>query len=142
MKALTDESDFEINRNRLDWECQRQPVLYSKYSYALAEAKLELDQANAELELIKAELSTTIRSDPADYGLEKVTESALSTVLVLEEEYQEALTKTIEAKHVKEVLFGAVMSLDNKKKSLQGLIELHNSGYFSEPNPKSKRKKK
>ncbi len=127
------ELDISIDEMSLDREWTDQPRMYFRYAVKLADARRELDQANANLDLTKAELDTAIRSDPEKFGLAKVTESALEAVILTQDGYETAKAAVLRMKHDMDVMAAAVGALDHRKKALEKLCELFLANYFSRP---------
>ncbi len=127
------ELSLQIDRHRLDDECVEQPRLYFHYAAELDNARHELDRAKAMLELVDAELDLAIRSDPESFGLTKITESSLRSMIVVQVKHVKAQEKILRAKDNVNILGTAVSALDQKKKSIEGLIQLQLANYFSSP---------
>ncbi len=133
-------SVVHINELELDKECVRLPSDYLKYAYQAAEAKQGASQCKADLDVVESDLRRRIRDTPGKYGIEKVTESALSDTVLLQPDYREALRKMQKVQHRVELASAVVWALEHKKKALVMLVDLHGMGYFS--NPKISRKGK
>jgi hypothetical protein len=127
------ENPLEVKTEVLDQEWVRQPELYYEYAVRLADARLALKQSQQELEVTKAELDTAIRSSPANYGLNKVTEGAIESTILLQDEYQLALKAVHKAQHKVDILSAYCTSLEHKKRALEKLVDLHLSSYFASP---------
>lgn len=133
-KPIIEDSSFlQIDQSALDEEWLRQPSLYYEWASQLSDAKAKLDSAKADLELTRAELDLAIRGKPAEYGLEKVTESVIGSSVLLQQEYKEALSFFNKKKHRVDVINAVVSALDHKKKALENLVWLHGQNYFSAP---------
>lgn len=134
---------LDIDLLNLEVECQHQPKRFKKWSDILADAKRDHSQADADLDLVKAELDLEIRDDPNRYGLGKVTASAMAaaikTRLPTMKRYKRALRRLINAKHRVDVLEGTVKALDDRKKQLGHLVQLHGQQYFAAPLVKDER---
>lgn len=122
-----------IDKYNLDEECANQPDLYRDHAQLLADAKFNLDENEAEFELVKAELDRAIRKTPRKYGITRVSERAIDNAVILQPEYQQAARLVREAKHAVETLKGAVITLEHRKQSLENLTYLQGQGYFAEP---------
>lgn len=130
---LNYEQDVSIDETALDVEWLQQPNLMYKYARHQAQTKKAMDEAKERLDFIKAKLEMNIRANPGDYGLSKVTESAIASTILLQPEYQEASKKYIEAKYENEVAVAAVRAIDQKKTALENLVKLLNVSYFAGP---------
>jgi len=127
------EKDMRIDEKCLDVELLNQPEKVYKYSKLLAEAKQELELAKENLSLVKAEIDLDIRDNPDKYKLQKVTETAITNIILLEEEYKEAQARLNKAMYEVNVLQGAVYAINDRKSSLENLVKLHGQDYFAGP---------
>ena len=126
-------SKFEIDINQLDKEWVRQPSLIESQLHDAADKRMELDQAKNNLAIVEAQLDSEVRADPDGFGMSKITEGAVAKTIVLQDEYQTALTTVHDAKYVYDVSMASVQALDHKKKGLEDLVKLHGQNYFSTP---------
>lgn len=124
---------FELDKHNLDVEWENQPKLYWQSAENLASARAEYERAKTEKELVEAELSKEIRSNPAVFGLEKVTENAIKETMVTTDKYKKAAGDLIERMHTKDLYEAEIYTLDNRKKALENLVQLHLANYFSSP---------
>jgi len=128
-----EQSVVAIDENTLDKECIKLPTDYLKYAHKSANAKRDVDELKAELDVIQAELSKKIRDEPTVYGLEKVTESAISTTVITLPAYKAKLKELQDARHEADLAQAVVWALEHKKRTLTLLVELHGMGYFANP---------
>ena len=127
------ESDIAIDEQALDVEWLRQATLMRKYSLHAAATKMVVDEAKERLDVGKARLEMAIRSDPEAFGLSKVTESAIHSVLILQDEYQGLTQQFIRAKYEYDVAAAVVRAVDQKKAALENLVKLLGVSYFAGP---------
>lgn len=127
---------FDLDKHQLDEEWINQPELYYVHSTNLTEAKRDYELSKSKLELVSAEIKMDIRKNPSNYGLDKVTEDAIKTALVLSNEYKEQDKATIESKYKVDSLQAIVDALDHRKKALENLVHLFGMNYFSTPKAK------
>ena len=130
---LNYEQDVSIDETALDVEWLQQANLMYKYARYQAETKKAMDEAKERLDFIRAKLEMDIRANPENYGLSKVTESAIASTILLQPEYQESSKKYIEAKYENDVAAAAVRAIDQKKTALENLVKLLNVSYFAGP---------
>ena len=128
------EAELHPDPNELDREWVNQPRLRFRYGVRLADARKALSEAKADVELTSVELELTIRSKPAKFGLDKVTEAAIKATVLQQEEYTTAKNAVIGAQHEVDVLDAAVSAIDHRKKALEDLVALFLAGYFAKPN--------
>jgi len=133
MESKEIDLDLQVDPDNLDREWIGQPRMYFRYAEELATARKIWDMAKVELELVKAELSLSIRSDPEKFGLAKTTESSISATVLLQPVYVKAQREVIELKYLMEVLSSAVTSLDHRKSTLQNMVQLRLANYYSKP---------
>jgi len=126
-------ADIEIEKDALDEEWIKQPMLFFRYSEKCSEARREMDLAKEELDLVRADLDRRIREAPGDFGLAKATETAISNAILLHEDYKAASRKLIKARHTWDLLSKAVQAFDQKKAALENLVRLLSLGYFADP---------
>jgi len=126
-------SDVQIDEQNLDRECIRLPTQYLQWAHKSADAKRDADDRKNQLEVIDAELSKEIRADPSSFGLEKVTEASIASIILTNPRYQKAVARLNNAKHQADLTQAVVWALEHKKRTLTLLVELHGMGYFSNP---------
>lgn len=140
---MSDCSDSELDLNQLeleitpdpdqlDREWVDQPKLRMSYGVQLANAKRELAQAKADLEVTESELAQAIRLDPQRYGLDKITEAAVKNVLMLQPAYQACQKRLIRTQHAVDVMFAVISAIEHKKSALEDLVRLRLADYYSE----------
>lgn len=130
---LNYERDVSIDETALDVEWLQQSHLMYKYVKYQADTKKAMDEAKEMLDFIRAKLEMDIRANPENYGLSKVTESAIASSILLQPEYQESSKKYIEAKYENDVAVAAVRAIDQKKTALENLVKLLSVSYFAGP---------
>lgn len=124
-----------IDELKLDEEWVRQPGLYFKYAHRLADARTEMDNASAALDVVFAEVETKIRRKPASYGIdaERVTEAMVKSAVTRHKDYVAAGSRLIDAQHKVRVLEATVNAIEHRRSALTRLVELKQMDYFSEP---------
>jgi len=125
--------DLSIDRYRLDEEWERQPRFYHEFAEKLVDARRSLDETKNQLEVVKADTYQHIARDPEKFGLQKTTEKAIEHAMTMDKRCREAANIVIEAKHVVGIFEAAVSALEQRKKALEKLVELHVSDYYSKP---------
>lgn len=128
-----DTSFIEIDEHQLDKEWVSQPRRMLIYSRKLADAKLALDQAEAELEVVDAELARDIRESPETFDCPKTTDKAIEQTVQLQKPYLRAVRAVNLAKHEVAIYQAAVNALNHRKSALEGLVTLWSQSYFSSP---------
>lgn len=123
----------QIDELNLDKECIRLPSDYLKFATLSADKKRDADEAKNRLEVVEATITKRVRTDPAEYGIEKATEGAIRDAVQLSKEFKAATAELIKAKHDAELAQAVVWALEHKKRTLTLLVDLHGMGYFSNP---------
>jgi hypothetical protein len=129
-----------IDEHALDKECLTLPSLIMQVADLAAKRRQRLDELNTQLEVTEADIDKKIRNSPETYGLEKVTESAIKSVVATNPIVLKRLEEIRDAKYNLDLASGLLTALDAKKKSLTLLVELHGIGYFSNPRVSEKGK--
>lgn len=129
----TYKQDIEINPEALDVEWVKQPSLYMKYSEQLAGLRDRVDRLKEKFDVLDAGLGLKIRQDPARYGLDKLTEGGVQTVIATNEAHLSLSDEMATARYEYEVMQAAVRAMDQKKSALENLVRLHGSSYFAGP---------
>jgi len=127
-----------IDEHALDKECVRLPNDYWRAAHAAAEAKRDVAEAEAELEVISATLGQQIRDTPGKFGLEKVTEPGVKEAVRASKQYRDASRVVIEAKYQQDLAEALVRAFEMKKRALTNLVELHGMGWYGSVRPSAK----
>lgn len=131
---MSDKPDFfQINQDRLNWECVRQPVLYWEYAQKLADAKRDFEQAKTAVDLAQAGADAAVRERPAKYGIVKVTEPAIKAAVAGHRKYTAAIAEMNKLRHRLDIFQAAINTLDQRKRMIESLVSLRLANYFSEP---------
>ncbi len=132
-KVKSIDQELGIDPDALDVEWLNQPRVFMKYSEMVAQAKLEVDMAKEDLDVVKAELDRDIRSNPEAFGIAKIVEAVVTNTIILQVKYAEANTILFQAKYKAEILASAVKAFDQRKKALENLVTLFGQSYFAGP---------
>lgn len=132
---LLDESCLQIDELDLGKECIRQPHLYFQAATRAADARLTADEYKNTLEVVEAELKRKMREKPEKYGLEKITEGAIDERVKVHSKYKDAQKEHLDARHKQNLADALVAALDQKKRSLTLMVNLHATTYFADVKP-------
>jgi len=130
------ESIIDIDKTRLDDECESQPGKVWHYGKMYAKALKLLAEAKAQLKVAEADVDSMIREDPSEFGLEKVTEAGVRRAILRSKEYQEAQDIFNEAEYRVNMVNAANKTLDHRRTSLTMLNSQDERNYFSRPQQK------
>jgi len=133
MNKVKAESVVNIDENNLGRECVKLPTDYIQAAFQSCEAKKDVAEARAELSVIEADLAKEIRSDPAAFGIEKITEAAINAAVITHKDYQQAKGQLLEGEYNADLAQALVWALEHKKRALTLLVDLHGMSYFSTP---------
>jgi predicted nucleotide-binding protein (sugar kinase/HSP70/actin superfamily) len=133
MEGLNYIKDVFIDDSALDVEILEQPSLMMKYCIHAAEKEREFDNVKQIVEVIKAELDLKIREKPETFGITKLTEGAISSVITTDERYSNIYAEYLTAKYESNMANKAVKAIEQKKESLELLVKLHGQSYFAGP---------
>lgn len=133
MEGIQYEEDVRIDPDALDVEWMKQAELMKKYTAHAADMKKEVDEAKERLEVGKARIEMNIRKDPEKHGLAKVTEGAIQSTILLQEEYQKLVQAYTDAKYENDIAIAVVRAIDQKKTALENLVKLLSASYFAGP---------
>jgi len=138
MGNLDFEDDLYLDKYKLDEAVEEQSAIYAKWARKYAESITERDSAKDFLELTKAQLDSKVRRDHKLLDLPKVTDTAVSSWIVDQPEYKEALKNFREADKIMNILSVAEKAMGQKKYMIQAAVQLFTSQYYSEPNTNTK----
>lgn len=127
------EKILEIDDKQLDREWVLQPRLYFRLACDLADARKEYERAKANRDLVYAEQDHQVRLHPSNYGVDKVTETAIKSAVLKSKAYATADEDVANAKHEVDILAAAVEAVEHRKKALENRVSLLALGYRSEP---------
>lgn len=127
------EKDIRIDENSLDIEWLDQAQLMYRYAEHSAKCQLDRDRAKVKLDLVKADLDKRIRTHPERFGMEKVTEAAVTNAIISHNDYKEEQEAYLTAEYDANIAQAAVRAFDARKVALENLVRLHGQQYFAGP---------
>ena len=127
------EKDLEIDIENLDVEAVRQPELYYQYSELAKEAREKFDLLKMKLGITESELAKRARIKPASFGIGKVTEASIKEAVTTHAQYRTAYKRMIRAKNAAELMGHAQEAMNQRKRMIELLVQLHGREYFSGP---------
>lgn len=132
--------NLSINIDDLVHECADQAERFFEAGLNAVMASVQYKRKKLEFDLLRNQRAADIRSNPKDYGLEKVTEAAIGEALGSDKDVkrqQEELLTLEETKLLAENLRDAYMQ---RASMLKAEVELHIQG-ISQPDGESARTK-
>jgi hypothetical protein len=123
--------DIQIHKDHLedDWETHSELAL--EWHMKLATAIFLRDTEKEKLVSREAEKSFDIRNDPKNYGIEKITEGAIDTLLKTDRTLQDLRISVINIDYQVNLLKGVTTAFEHRKKALEEEVSLYIAGYFS-----------
>ena len=124
------EKEIIVDRFNLDRECavNGERVIY--WGGKWAEAEMEKERSKKRFEEIKAELDLMIRKDPGSFGLEKITEAAINSLIPMQKAYQDAYENRIESEFLCKKLGMVKEAFLQRKDLILAEIKLFLSDYY------------
>lgn len=127
------EINFDIDKMNIVEELERHAGDIAHVGELLAERKGAVYSKSAALKAARGELSQAIRADPAEYGLEKVTEAAITEAVAGDTKIKKLEAALAYAQLEESAEFGRLEALRAKTAMLQSLVSLHNTLWFGSP---------
>jgi hypothetical protein len=125
--------DRAIDPHQLDVECVRQADIFYNWASLAIDAKFKADEIEEAADTLEAKLQLAVRTNPEDFNIKNVTETAVKCVVATQPELITARTAGRKARHEQMLLDRAVAALEQKKRMLEVLITLHGQQYFAGP---------
>lgn len=130
---VADLSPFDFEPEQLFEEWPRHPGVYVRWSVKLADARRDYEERKSRLEVVAAELSRDIRTNPENYGLARTSNDAVAEAVVLQEKYRKAQARVHAARHRMDVVQAFVNGLEHKKRMMESWTQLLVSGVYAAP---------
>ncbi len=127
---------MDIDLSQLEIEWQGQAPMYEKAAKGLAEARRAAAELDIELTVVKAEAGKEVRTNPDEFGMEKVTEAAIKEAVDTHKKVIRLRKKMAEARYLVDLLEGTCRALEHRKRALEKEVELFLAGYFAAPKEK------
>lgn len=132
-EGLSYKRDMSIDPNALDVEWCEQANLLMRYCEAVAVEKANVGALEERKAVVSAEVAQNMRLNPREYGLEKMTEAAIPSLLTQDERIQSVNQDLAKARFRLEILQGAVRSIEHRKSALEYMVQLYGKQYFAGP---------
>lgn len=126
-----EEALLGIDPNNLDVNCQNNPRQVRYWGRLYAKAKRAAQDAGNAVKLVKAEVRSAIRADPASYGIDKVTVDAIDDAMTVDGRYRDALDVQVQADYEEAMLKAEVDGLKDRGERLGDMVKLHGQLYFA-----------
>jgi len=134
------ESNIQALRKRLSIEltslhiaAQEQPELTEEVNTLYSGAKAEAKRAKLNYEVTKAEADKKIRLDPITYGVEKITESSVSSAVTRHPEVRKAYEDMIQVEEAADRINALVLAFGERRSMIKVEAELWVQNYWGSP---------
>jgi hypothetical protein len=132
---MSERHPLDIGENLWE-EWKRQQSLTRAAGRAKADAKHALSQAKAQLKVLGARLKLRIRTDPKEFGLDKITEDAVKSAMEVSGEYREMEAKIRRLEWEEDICSVEVSANVDRRKALENMVQLLSIEYHSEREPR------
>jgi hypothetical protein len=132
ISSTTIAEDAEIDRHDLVGEMEIHPAMFHKWSALMVEAQEERDHWKTKRDLLYADYDAAIRAEPEEYGIDRVTETAIKTYITAQDEYQRLQKKRLTAERKINAYTAAVRTMEHRKRMLEKMADIWLAGYYSE----------
>ena len=123
--------EVETDKDNLEIDLEKLSGQYLYWSKKEVEAKEENEKAYQKLEVTKAMVSADVRTNPTKYGIDKITENAITIAVTCSPLVTKAEADVIETSKNARLIGAAVKSFDKKSSALGHLVDLWKNGYYS-----------
>lgn len=126
--------ELKIEVDNLEQMCAEQPQKYMRVAEECAQAELDRDRAKQSLTVAKATVEQVIRSSkPAQYGLDKFTESSIQALMAKNPEVQQAEEEYLKACNTYTLTRSAREAFQDRSRQLTNLVQMTVHLMYSDP---------
>ena len=123
--------DKKVDIHNLHLEDQKQPSLVEKWGTRWAEARDKERRGKRNLEIVYAEIEKEVRSNPEDYNIEKITENAVRSAVVISKKYNDIYNEHLDSCKEVDLMGVARDTIADKRASIDGEIKLFLNSYYA-----------
>lgn len=124
---------LEIDPSDLVEDWQDQVTLIWEAGHFSATCRRDLDVLRERLKLYEAELQTRIRKNPEDFGVDKVTDKAVQSVVEGDKKRNNLVQSITEADYTYGLSLAAVKSVEHRKSALENICRITMSEFYGTP---------
>ena len=121
-----------IDVNQLHLCCEHQPQLAHEAGELAAESKAQAKRMKVQLEEAKANASRDVRTSPGKFGMDKVTEAAVSAAISLHPDVTKSQQDSIEADLIADKAAALANAFEHRRSMLKIEAELYVHNYHGE----------
>jgi len=126
------QSCLHINLHGLHEDAQGQPELAFRAGELAAELKAAAKRAKLNYEEVAASVEMEVRSGPEDFGLKKVTESTIASVVTKHPDVLSARKAQIEAERDADLAAALANAFEHRRSMLKSEVELYVNNYWGD----------
>ena len=128
MRKLSE--DKKINRSDLAKEWEELPGLFEYWGNQWVMAHNDKLNASIHLSFVEAQLYATIKNNPKEYNIPKVTDKAIQAEVIKQKAYIDANKTLSDCINVLNQMTIAKTTIEYKKESLKHITKLEMSGFY------------
>ena len=123
--------DMAVDKNRLDEEWERQPMLYSEYTDMAAHANRKLARAAEKVKVVRSRLTLEALSGEIESLGKKPTGPATEAYYRNHEDHKKAKEEHLACIYDADQMNNALFALNHRKAALENLVKLQLNNYYS-----------
>jgi hypothetical protein len=127
------DSEFSLDRFRLEEEAERNSSLMRKYGKLLSLTKAKVRDYKRRMDILEAELILEYRQNRDKYNVKGVSDSVIAKIVKKDNRYSEMYNDWMEWTRKSEDADNAVKSIEQKGWMIKIEAELWLNNYFSRP---------
>jgi hypothetical protein len=124
---------LKINLYRLEKEAAGQAQLMRDWGQKWADAEKALKMLKNALKVARAEIAKAVRTNPANYGVNKLTEGSIEEVLTLNSILRKQENELVEAEYERDIIKAMVVAIHERGEMISNEVKLHGQQYWSKP---------
>lgn len=125
-------SMLKFDKHGLDEEFLSFPMQFREIGQQSVMAFNERDRMKQRLDVKRAELDSLIRRKPESYGIDKISENAISNVIICNKQYQALYDEFLKCKEEADVLEVLKDAMRMKLTAMTYSVKLYESSYFAD----------
>jgi len=123
---------IEVDRNELELEEEKQTSIHLEVGDLRVEAKRTVRQLEVDIKFLRSYLDGMIRENPGNYGIAKITGTAVDSAIMRNGEYREMENKLIDAQTISDHFQILLSTVEERKSLLKDLVSLYIYNYYSQ----------
>ena len=125
------EKELELDLYKLDEGWLDLPMISFKWGQKSVEVEMDARNIKIQLEQLRATIDGRMRENPAEYGIQKVTEATITAAITIHPEVMKLTKECNDRDKESKELKIMNLAIEAKRKALEGLTQLYSTGYFA-----------